>query len=437
MSQADWGRIGFCSTRLVAMTWPVPPSLAQARQRRGLSQEALAELLGVTRTTVAAWERGRTGIYPRNRRKLADVLGIRIEDIDQVLETRSNVGAEPPILLDEQLEAKSSGGAGEIDDGLWQLQAALHPATANTELLDVIETSVGEMDCSFGSLPHERLWANTGQRLQWVTSCLAHPQPVEVRRRLVVLAGQLAGLRGCVLFDQMQHREAMAWFQAGESAAREALDVELAAWLLAHQSLVAYDNGDFGHAQAQLEEGSALAHDGSSVTLQAWVDTLLVRAEATGGHNRSSVARTQAVESSLDQTSLGERRHGMDFDGDQLDVEYYIGSTHLARGAVTEARASFATALHNLPHERRRARAVLALSLASVSAAEDKVDEAAAGVSEVVRLAADDPAGRVFQRVGEVRAALGAQARSISLQTLDDELAALPALASTGGDRES
>ena len=40
-----------------------PKRLAEVRRAKGLTQEELAELLGVTRTTVVYWESGR--VYPR------------------------------------------------------------------------------------------------------------------------------------------------------------------------------------------------------------------------------------------------------------------------------------------------------------------------------------------------------------------------------------
>lgn len=55
--------------------------LLAVRERRGLSQEALAKKAGVARTVVAFAELGTSLPYPRNRKKLADALGVDMEEL--------------------------------------------------------------------------------------------------------------------------------------------------------------------------------------------------------------------------------------------------------------------------------------------------------------------------------------------------------------------
>lgn len=67
-------------------------SLERARLRRGLSQEALAALVGVNLTTIWRIEKGRQRPYPRTRLAIANALGMRIEDIREL----ANGDEEPP-----------------------------------------------------------------------------------------------------------------------------------------------------------------------------------------------------------------------------------------------------------------------------------------------------------------------------------------------------
>ena len=53
-----------------------PRKLAKLRRRKGLSQEDLAELLGVTRVTVARWETGKLVPGTSSILKLSEVLGV-------------------------------------------------------------------------------------------------------------------------------------------------------------------------------------------------------------------------------------------------------------------------------------------------------------------------------------------------------------------------
>ncbi|WP_433118386.1 helix-turn-helix transcriptional regulator [Micromonospora sp. CA-246542] len=55
--------------------------LAQRRKATGLSQERLAEALGVDRSTVARWERAETDPQPWHRPRLAAALNLSIEEV--------------------------------------------------------------------------------------------------------------------------------------------------------------------------------------------------------------------------------------------------------------------------------------------------------------------------------------------------------------------
>jgi len=67
--------------------------LAQRRKALGLTQEDLAGLLGVERSTVVRWERGETEPLPWNRPKLARALHVSADQIVDLL-------AAGPVVLD-------------------------------------------------------------------------------------------------------------------------------------------------------------------------------------------------------------------------------------------------------------------------------------------------------------------------------------------------
>ena len=56
------------------------PRLREHRQRRALSQQELADLAGVSRTTIIQLESGRNA-WPKTQRKLARALKIKPEDL--------------------------------------------------------------------------------------------------------------------------------------------------------------------------------------------------------------------------------------------------------------------------------------------------------------------------------------------------------------------
>jgi HTH-type transcriptional regulator/antitoxin HipB len=57
------------------------PRLKSARKKRGLTQRELAERAGVSPGTVNELETGRRGGYPTSIRRLANALGINVEDL--------------------------------------------------------------------------------------------------------------------------------------------------------------------------------------------------------------------------------------------------------------------------------------------------------------------------------------------------------------------
>jgi len=62
-------------------TQAIGTRIRAARERRGLTQAALAELVGVTRSAVAQWETGRSGQVGGNLAQIAAVLEVGVEHL--------------------------------------------------------------------------------------------------------------------------------------------------------------------------------------------------------------------------------------------------------------------------------------------------------------------------------------------------------------------
>ncbi|MGH3672533.1 MAG: helix-turn-helix domain-containing protein, partial [Pseudonocardiaceae bacterium] len=63
------------------------PELTRARKAAGFSQERLAEVLRVDRSTVTRWECAETEPQPWLRPKLARALGLRPQQLEELLNT--------------------------------------------------------------------------------------------------------------------------------------------------------------------------------------------------------------------------------------------------------------------------------------------------------------------------------------------------------------
>jgi transcriptional regulator with XRE-family HTH domain len=70
--------------------------IADLREKVGLTQRELANLVGVTETTIANWERGRSGLdWIERLIRLCDALDCELSDLIEREEDVSAVDAEP------------------------------------------------------------------------------------------------------------------------------------------------------------------------------------------------------------------------------------------------------------------------------------------------------------------------------------------------------
>ena len=86
---------------------PIGTKIRRARERKRMSQEELAEAVGVHRVTVSQWEADRA--YPRNRiGALEEVLGISLEDEDRprFKPVSDNLRREIAEVLGDDIEAQ-------------------------------------------------------------------------------------------------------------------------------------------------------------------------------------------------------------------------------------------------------------------------------------------------------------------------------------------
>jgi transcriptional regulator with XRE-family HTH domain len=86
--------------------------LVVARLRRGWSQEALAEKIGVTRNTVSAWERGMIDPYPVHVQRLCNVFATSVEELDLAVKHGSEILEESPELVETLPSSKQPGYQG-------------------------------------------------------------------------------------------------------------------------------------------------------------------------------------------------------------------------------------------------------------------------------------------------------------------------------------
>lgn len=91
------------------MTNKIAKKIRILRKSRGLTQQQLAELLGVQRATISNYEIGRRSPHIKELEKLADILGVNLEyfgvlnnDLDELIAKARVVFDDDEITTDEK-----------------------------------------------------------------------------------------------------------------------------------------------------------------------------------------------------------------------------------------------------------------------------------------------------------------------------------------------
>ncbi len=180
--------------------------LAQRRKAVGLSQEELAEQLGVDRSTVVRWEAGDTEPQPWLRPKLARTLQVSLEQLDELLAE----AGDPDAPADERLR-----------------YALKYPGSVDLVAIARLRERVEELDLRYDNAPSTSLLADAGQCLGQVAFLRAHAATSRVRRELYAVEAEAATLMGQLVWDASQRRDhatARLYFGQAIQAARQIHD---------------------------------------------------------------------------------------------------------------------------------------------------------------------------------------------------------------------
>jgi transcriptional regulator with XRE-family HTH domain len=206
-------------------TWKIMPpkrrALAAARRAAGHSQENLAELLGVDRTTIQRWETGETAPQPWHRPRLARALGISRDKLAELLDAPTGMD----LAVDDRLAfaLQQSGGVDLV-------------AVAQ------LREQVRALDLRYDRAPSTSLLAETGQYLGQVAFLRTRSPSHRVRRELFAVEAEGATLMGQLVWDASQrrhHQGAHVYFDQAIEAARQVRDPVAEGLALLRKSFVA------------------------------------------------------------------------------------------------------------------------------------------------------------------------------------------------------
>ncbi|MEU2020852.1 helix-turn-helix transcriptional regulator [Streptomyces sp. NPDC016469] len=412
--------------------------LADRRRTLGCSQEKLAELVGVDRTTVGRWERGVIQPQPPQRRRLALALEVGLPELDALL-SPSRASGQGAVGH----ESAQSHDAGDPDEMIRREFLRILTISGALTILPV-EEAEALVDGVRRGEPAD--FARMNVHL-WQVYQLARSKgsvyPV-VRDQLAALTDALGGHRGSprpllnaaadlfqlageVAFDGSRYADAAASYSLAASVGKDADAYDLWACALVRHAYVDMSERRYQQAAQMLGAAARLAERGDShLSTRHWVAS--VQAEAFAG-----LGDLDACERAMDQADrvrdlpeAGVSGGWLRFDGARLTEErgsryVQLGRLDLAERALHEALKQ--TALASGPSYRRRASVLV--DLAAVGAKRRDPEQVVTYGTEAVGLARASGSGYVARRLRALRDEFGPLDRDQRVVELGAEIGLL------------
>ncbi|MBT2452175.1 helix-turn-helix transcriptional regulator [Streptomyces sp. ISL-43] len=412
--------------------------LAKRRKTLGYSQEKLAQLLGVDRTTVGRWESGRIDPQPPQRRGLAIALEVSLQELDALLtppraagqETAGHQSSDPPNAGDademirreflriltvsgaltalpvEEAEALTEGvrrgmpaDFARMNSHLWQVyQLARSKGSVYPVIRDQLTTL------------NEALASNRGSA-----------------RPLLSAAADLFQLAGEVAFDGNRYSDAAASYSLAASVSKDAAAYDLWACALVRHAYVDMSEQRYRQAAQMLGAAERLASRGdNNLSTRHWVASVQAEAYAGLGDLDACERAMDQAETVRDLTADSVNGGWLRFDGARLAEErgsryVQLGRLDLAEGALKDALEQTALAAG----QSYRRRGAVLTDLAAIGAKRRDVEQVVAYGREAISLARASASGYVARRLQALCDEFGPLSRDHRVAELGAEIATL------------
>jgi DNA-binding XRE family transcriptional regulator len=290
--------------------------LARARKAAGHTQESLAELLGLDRSTVVRWERAETTPQPWIRPKLARVLGLSGTALDVALnDPVRGMSGIPSTSIDHSSVWQSPFE--HHDDELAALELARRVAASDVgnHTLTQFEQNFDDLAMAYPAASPQELLPRIRRQSGYVSSLIDARKTLAEHRRLLMVGGWLSLLAATVHIDLKQQSAATACLRTAASLAQHAECAEIRAWCYETQAWRALTDGDYAKAVTLSRCAQTLAPMGSSAAIQATAQE--GRASARLGHRPetySAIDRVARLVSPLVKTGGVEHHYRYDPD---------------------------------------------------------------------------------------------------------------------------
>lgn len=352
------------------------PGLRRAREAKSITQEQLAERVGVSERSVRYWESGQSAPALYVRTRLARELGISRAE----LEAHLNGDTDP--LSRELLPSACAlrpGGSSSDDDEASALELSQRVAASDVgnATLYQLEAIVDDVAIAYATTSPSVLAPRIRGYLEYVSRLMDARMTLSEHRRLLTVGGWFSLLSATVHIDLENTAAARARLRNAHDFAKDAEHDEIRAWGYETEAWHLLTNKDYAGALDLSRRAQAFAPRGSSIEIQASAQE--GRALARLGDRREMYAVLGRVAALVSPLKVPDRpEHHYRYDPNK-SVAYM--ATTLAWAGDPAAETFAREIINRLERQtpdgkwpRRVASANLDLALALISA--DRLDEA-------------------------------------------------------------
>jgi transcriptional regulator with XRE-family HTH domain len=256
-------------------------TFAARREAMGLTQESLADRMGVEPSTVGRWERGELTPQPWRRPRIAKALEVSLERLDELL-TRGPADTSRRNRADEHPER----GVMDADDAA-RFAREVVAARVSEATLDQVDGDVHRFAEEYVSRPLTELHCEIRQVRNHVFGLVRDNRHPNQMRRLYLSASRASGLQAHVCLDLGDYRAAHVHARTAFLCADLADHHGMRAWVRGLQSLIAYWDGRLSDAVEFARDGNRFPTSGS---ITARLSSLEARACAARGDRDGAVS---------------------------------------------------------------------------------------------------------------------------------------------------
>ncbi|MFD7506256.1 helix-turn-helix transcriptional regulator [Streptomyces sp. NPDC059850] len=415
--------------------------LAERRKALGYSQEGLAHVVGVDRTSISRWESGKTEIQVQLRPQYAAALQLGLAELDALV-TKPRATLQEPVVS----SSVDHHGSGDTDDMIRrEFLRALAVAGALAGLPVEESEALAEGVHRRGSGDFIRMNGHLWQvyqlaRAKGAVYPIVSDQLADLAKALngrsdkegqalCGAAADLFQLAGELAFDGNRYTDAAASYTLAASASKEAGAFDLWACALVRHAYVDVYEHRYREAVDILSVAERVARRGdSALPTRHWVAAVQAEAFAGLGDLSACEHALEQAEKVVYVTEPAQNRGWLRFDGSRLVEErgaryVQLGRLDLAEQALQSALGQGALAKGQA---LRRRGAVLA-NMASIGAKRKDPEQIVVYAREALHLARESSSGYVARRLQDLRAGFGPLARDVRVAEVDADIKALNA----------